>query len=118
MKWARQSGGAARRFFSPGASRHVAVVLPGGTEVPIRMPDTWEREFFQLRFASLDRGPAVESAGPGHEHLECPTCGARYLARGPCSDELQRKDRWFQCHRCNKRVRSAEPEAPASSAAM
>ncbi len=49
------------------------------------------------------------------EYLECPNCGARYLARDQRHPErLNDKPRWFDCPRCKKRVRSAASPKAAS----
>lgn len=45
------------------------------------------------------------SPSNSHDYLECPSCGARYLLAEP----LDGNRRWFDCRRCEKRVRSATP---------
>ncbi len=60
-------------------------------------------------------GPMIEPSRPSLEYLECPKCGARYLARDQQADAiLGGRDRWFHCHRCNKRVRSAASVRPGA----
>ena len=50
----------------------------------------------------------IEPARTDLQYLGCPQCGTRYVAREQqAAAMLKRKDRWFCCQRCNKRVRSA-----------
>jgi hypothetical protein len=58
----------------------------------------------------------MDPARPTLEYLVCPECGTQYLARaqpaaGAGHETPPRRDRWFRCERCNKRVKSVDPEA-------
>ena len=51
----------------------------------------------------------VDPFMPNLAYLECPRCGARYLERDQRGvSPLDGGARWFSCHRCKKRVRSAD----------
>jgi DNA-directed RNA polymerase subunit RPC12/RpoP len=51
----------------------------------------------------------VEPPPPNVAYFECPRCGARYLERDQRgASPLNGEPRWFSCHRCKKRVRSAD----------
>jgi hypothetical protein len=54
----------------------------------------------------------MEAAGPRFEYLMCPRCGTRYLARQASATAPAAKARWFDCKRCNKRVKSADIPSP------
>ena len=108
------------RLFSRGSGRDVAAILDSaGGHVPLRVAQTWEGEFLHLRCASLGRAHQAEPPATSLEYLECPRCGARYVARDRNAGELSHaRDRWFQCHRCNRRVRSAETTAAPNAAVL
>jgi predicted RNA-binding Zn-ribbon protein involved in translation (DUF1610 family) len=62
----------------------------------------------------------LEPSRTSVDYLECPACGARYLARDRRGRERPRdKPRWFYCYRCKKRVESAPPlgDEPVSNLA-
>jgi DNA-directed RNA polymerase subunit RPC12/RpoP len=55
----------------------------------------------------------MQSPKPRAVYLACPHCGTRYLARAqPTAGAAPKKDRWFRCQRCDKRVRSIDPVEP------
>lgn len=54
--------------------------------------------------------PEGENQSSTLDHLVCPICGARYLPRTAHALEPRgNRPRWFNCQRCNKRVRSVDP---------
>ena len=66
-----------------------------------------------LRSSALSWECMTENATATLEYLVCPDCGARYLSREQLPAERRgQKARWFHCHRCSRRVRSAYAASP------